>query len=94
MSKFLNKTDNYQNSVPPKTGISVNINDKKGKVVSFSQQTSLHDIAQKKYEKQLTFMEKIRKHTRKGLLKKPSYLPKYHGYPHFFLHIWMYYSIF
>ena len=53
MSKFLNKTDNYQNSVPPKTGISVNINDKKGKIVSFSQQTSLHDIAQKKYEKQI-----------------------------------------
>ena len=94
MSKFLNKTDNYQNNVPPKTGNSVNINDKKGKVVSFSQQTSLHDIAYKKYQKQLTFMEKIRKHIKKGVLQNPSYLPKYHGDPHLFLHIWMYYSIF
>ena len=51
MSKFLNKSDDYQNNVPPKTGISVNINDKKGKVVSFSQQTSLRDIAQNFFEK-------------------------------------------
>ena len=87
MSKFLNKTDNYQNSVPPKTGNSVNINDKKGKVVSFSQQTSLHDIAHKKYQKQLTFMEKIRRHIRKGVLQKNPYLLKYHGDPTFFAYL-------
>ena len=51
MSKFLNKSDDYQNNVPPKTGISVNINDKKGKVVSFSQETSLRDIGEKSFKK-------------------------------------------
>ena len=87
MSKFLNKTVNYQNSVPPKTWNSVNINDKKEKVGSFSQHTPRHNIIHKNYLKPLTFMEKIRKYVENGVLQNPPYLPKYHGDTHLFLHI-------
>ena len=70
VTKFLNKTVNYQNSVPPKIAISLNINDKKGKVVSFSHQTSLRHIAQNKYQKYRNCMEKIRKIQEKVFYKK------------------------
>ena len=45
----------------------------KGKVVSFSQLTSLHDIGYKKYQKQFTFMEKIKKHIKKAFYKSPHF---------------------